>query len=302
MMSRDSVSSLSEFKARPNMGAMYLGAMGTGILYGCVNVQTYLYLKNYPDDWVLRRRSVMILWFMDTLHMALTIFEVWHYLIESIGDYPALFNMTWSYKLQILIGILLIGTIQIGYAVRLWKLSSNFTRIWAWALTFILLIGYSAVTTFIVKMYSVSTFWEFIQLRWEILLSFTMSTLNDFVLSAGICHVLSLQQTTFAQTKSRIWIIMCYAVISGMLTSICSLASLITAAAMPHSLIFQSIEFLLPNLYMNSYLALLNSRQSGRVQNVSSPSANMMRSADLESRHLINQSEKRVKQSLSNPQ
>ncbi len=33
--------------------------------------------------------------FMDTLYMALTIFEVWHYLIESIGDYPALLDMTW---------------------------------------------------------------------------------------------------------------------------------------------------------------------------------------------------------------
>lgn len=33
--------------------------------------------------------------FMDTLHMALTIYEVWHYLIDSIGDYPALLEMTW---------------------------------------------------------------------------------------------------------------------------------------------------------------------------------------------------------------
>jgi len=269
----------------PTMGATYLGAMGAAVLYGCTNVQTYLYLKSYPDDRLFQKRAVAVLWLLDTLHMALTIIEVWHYLIDSVGNYAALLDITWSYKLQILVSILLIAAIQFAYAVRLWKLGSSYTRIWAWALTLILVIGYSAVITFLVKMYSVSTFLQLSQLRWEILVSFAMSTLNDFVLSAGICHLLSLRQTTFAQTKSMIWVIMCYAVISGMITSICSLASLITCALMPHNLIFQSIEFLLPKLYFNSYLAMLNARRGGRNYATPVPSANMMRLGDAELRH-----------------
>ena len=32
---------------------------------------------------------------MDTLHMAFTIAELWHYLIEEFGNYSALFKITW---------------------------------------------------------------------------------------------------------------------------------------------------------------------------------------------------------------
>lgn len=32
---------------------------------------------------------------MDTLHMAFTVADLWHYLIESFGNYEALLPMTW---------------------------------------------------------------------------------------------------------------------------------------------------------------------------------------------------------------
>ncbi|PBK87437.1 hypothetical protein ARMGADRAFT_1016606 [Armillaria gallica] len=49
-------------------------------------------------------------------------------------------------------------------------------------------------------------------------------------------------------------------VISGLATSICSLLILITYLAWPNTLIFFGIDLILPKLYINSLLAMLNSR------------------------------------------
>ena len=60
----------------PTMGAAYVGAMMAAVyvsfkfshilffhqmvnrLYGCTNIQTYLYLKNYPQDWLFQKYAV----------------------------------------------------------------------------------------------------------------------------------------------------------------------------------------------------------------------------------------------------
>jgi len=57
--------------------------------------------------------------------------------------------------------------------------------------------------------------------------------------------------------------------ISGFLTTACSLAALITYGTMPDTLIFLSVEFLLTKLYINSFLAMLNARQSVRDRDTS---------------------------------
>ncbi|KAF8347265.1 hypothetical protein F5887DRAFT_1072778 [Amanita rubescens] len=115
----------------------------------------------------------------------------------------------------------------------------------------------SAGFLFLVKLYSVSTLPQLSQLRWSIIFGLSMSSFDDFMLAIAICHFLAIRRTTFEETKSRLWTIMTYAVISGALTSIFSLTSVITVAIMPHNLVFQGIEFLVPKLYVNSYLAML---------------------------------------------
>jgi len=61
----------------------------------------------------------------------------------------------------------------------------------------------------------------------------------------------------------------------------------ITLAVMPHNLVFQGIEFLLPKLYINSYLAMLNARRSLKDHAVTiNPPSKMIQFNDSETRHL----------------
>ncbi|KAF8627260.1 hypothetical protein AX15_004452 [Amanita polypyramis BW_CC] len=262
------------------IGAAFLGTVAAAVLHGCIGIQSYLYFKNYPQDRPFQKYAVAFLWIMDSLHMALTIVEMWHYLINSFGDYIALLHITWSCKLQVAINVVIILAVQSLYTLRVWKLSSDRARIWAWILIAVLMAGYATGIILVVKLYSVTSFLQLDQFRWAIYLSFAMPTFNDFLLSAGICHVLSLRRTVFAETRSRIWIIMCYVVISGVLTSVCSLIALVMYCVMPNNLIFLGIEFLLTKLYVNSYLALLNARKSVRERSISNAS-NAMHLSDM---------------------
>ncbi|PFH48192.1 hypothetical protein AMATHDRAFT_6043 [Amanita thiersii Skay4041] len=229
------------------IGAAYLGAIAAGILYGMTNIQVFLYYRNYWKDWTFQRCAVALLWVLDTLHMSLTAYMVYHYVIDSFGKQLNLAFVHWSFKTIVLFG---------GYAVGI---------------------------ILAIKTYSITTFFELEEISWVIHLSFATTTFIDIVIAGVITRLLSLSKTSFAETNSRIWIVIRYVLISGTLTTACSITALITFAVMPHNLVFLGIEFLLTKLYVNSYLAMLNARKSIRDKSTSNASGNVIQLSDMES-------------------
>lgn len=119
-------------KLGPTLGAMYLGGTGAAMyvsvaysciyishslspcmcrLFGTTNLQIYLYFRNYKQDVIFQKCAVIFLWWDDTqtewakteanvrlfdsLHMAFVIVELWHYMIDSFGNYIALDVVSW---------------------------------------------------------------------------------------------------------------------------------------------------------------------------------------------------------------
>lgn len=113
-------------------GAVYIGATVAAILFGITNLQAVIYYKKYPDDWWVYRYSVAILWAFDALHVALGTHALYHYLIDLFGDYIALDDVVWSFKLQILFNLVIILGVQAIYAVRIWRLGHHFYQILPW--------------------------------------------------------------------------------------------------------------------------------------------------------------------------
>jgi len=249
---------------RSTIGAVYLGVVVAAMFYGVTNVQVYFYIRKYRQDRTVLKCVVAFLWMMDTLHMVFTIVEPWHYLIDEFGNNPGLLTITWSHKLQQSINVMIVLTVQSLYTWRVWKLSRNQSQMWLWILSAVLLVGYGAGITLVVMTCKLQSFAEVIHIHWEILFAFAVSTSNDFALAAGICHLLLHSVTPLRETKSMLWIIMRYVLISGTLTSMCSLVGLIIFCVMPNNLVFLGVTFIITKLYINSYFAMLNARRSIR--------------------------------------
>ncbi|KAK0216614.1 hypothetical protein EDD85DRAFT_431864 [Armillaria nabsnona] len=80
--------------------------------------------------------------------------------------------------------------------------------------------------------------------------------------------------TSFSNTTKIIVGLMRLAVISGLATSVCSLLTLVSFVVWPKTLIFIAIHFILPKLYINSMLAMLNARNVQRTTKTKGRSVN----------------------------
>ncbi|KAK0190192.1 hypothetical protein F5146DRAFT_1225092 [Armillaria mellea] len=105
------------------LGAIYVGGTIAAMLFGISNLQIVIYYKNYPNDSWIYRYSVAIIWILDALHVALSTHAVYHYLIDSFGNYPGLYHIVWSFKLQLLICMVMIIWVE-AYVSTIPKVSS----------------------------------------------------------------------------------------------------------------------------------------------------------------------------------
>ncbi|KAK0486760.1 hypothetical protein EDD18DRAFT_1360420 [Armillaria luteobubalina] len=268
------------------LGAVYVGATVAAILFGITNLQAFIYYKKHPDDWWLYKYSVASLWILDTLHVALSTHALYHYLIDLFGNFLAIYNIVWSFKLQILFNVLIIMVVQALYTVRLWKLDRNPYKVVLWFVVLTVIIAFSSGIYVVVDVYSLSNFLSMERIRKAIWIAFSAAAISDFAIAFSMCYYLhkSRSVTNFTSTSNKLLNLMRLVVISGLATSVCSLLCLITFFIWPNSFIFIGIDFILPKrenllqsrlwpitdniqpVYINSLLSLLNSRKGHKSE------------------------------------
>ncbi|KAF5319718.1 hypothetical protein D9619_008607 [Psilocybe cf. subviscida] len=92
--------------------------------------------------------------------------------------------------------------------------------------------------------------------------SFAAAVAADSTVAISLCALLFHSRTGIKRTDSIVRILMAFSINTGLLTSICALACLITYAIWPKNFIFIGFYFVLSKLYVNSLLASLNARSS----------------------------------------
>jgi len=247
------------------IGATLVGAFFAAILYGFTTILVFIYYNNYSNDWRFHKISVAMLWVLDSLHLSLTVYTMYHYVIQSFGSLPAIQLVHWSLKLQITVNIVIILFVQTLYAIRVWKLGNAHRHVLWPAFVFVFVAGGYAVGILLaVETYLPNTFVEAEHISWAVITSFASTTAVDVVLCGAMCYYLIKSRSGFAESDGVIFCIIRMTLISGGLTTAASLAALITLLAMPNNLVFLSIEFLLTKLYISSFLAMLNARKRTR--------------------------------------
>jgi hypothetical protein len=244
-------------------GAAFLGVLVSAVLFGITNMQTLIYFRRYPDDRRARKISVAILWVLDALTFALTVHILYHYLVSGFGNYFALFKIVWSFRLHTALTIINICFVQSLYAIPIWLLGGHFNRWVSLVVCCAVVVGYGIGIVTIVETYQISTFVGLRDKAWVIYASFGSATLVDFIITGGMCVYLQQSRSPagFSSLDTTLYTLMQYIISSGLATSACSTAALIAFSVKPNTMIFVAIQFLLTKLYVNSFLALLNSRQ-----------------------------------------
>ncbi|SJL15377.1 uncharacterized protein ARMOST_18872 [Armillaria ostoyae] len=113
------------------------------------------------------------------------------------------------------------------------------------------------------EIYMTSNFWDISGAKMAIYIVFSTFSATDLVIALMMYYYLqkSRAATSVSSTASRLLSLMRIVLMSGLATSACSLLTLITYIVWPNTLIFLGIKFVVPKLYINSLLAMLNYRR-----------------------------------------
>ncbi|KAK0207366.1 hypothetical protein IW262DRAFT_662387 [Armillaria fumosa] len=229
------------------LGAVYVGATIAAVFYGITILQTAIYYKQYPGDSWIFRNAVAVLWILDTLHVILTTHALYFYMVESFGDYSALFSIIWSFPLQLLVGMLIVVGVQALYAVRIWKLGRSIHMVIPWFIFLAVAASLGTGIYAIYDTYTLTTPFGIPTISTSIYVVFVTLAGADFCIASTMCYYLDKGTSmSFSSTTKILVGLMRLAVISGLATSACSLLTLVAFMAWPKTLIFIAIHFILP--------------------------------------------------------
>jgi len=282
-MSSSTQDLLPHLDLRNTFGALFIGVSFAAVLFGVSNVQAFIYFQAHRGTEMAFYKLVVIgLWILDVLHLALIVHCVYYYLVTNYMNVSALTEIVWSFKLQLIINVLIIYVVHFLYAYRIWIVSKGRSRVLPITLGIIVILASGGVSIALVcALYRCHVFSDLIGIEWATFATFGTFTFVDFAIASSLCYLLATSHTGFSNTDSFLTKLMTYAINTGCLISISSMATLITCAVMPKNFIFLGIEFFIAKLYINSVLALLNARRYLQ------PKAEPVVHSDLHIRHSV---------------
>ncbi|KAN0141820.1 hypothetical protein V8E53_000282 [Lactarius tabidus] len=258
---------------RNSFGAAFIGLLVSAAFFGLTVVQTWIYYWNYGKrDSKQLKYFVAFVTVMDAAHTILCTYVIYWYLILNFGNVENLgFNM-WALGSQEAVAMTANAAVQLYYAKRVYRVSQS---IICPAIIVVLVVFVFALGVFFIERGAVlNRFSTFHSLNWVSSAGMTTSVVADLLIAASMCWYLFRQRTGCARTDSVITILMAYSLNSGLLTTILAGATVIVFLVSPSSLIWMPVNWVMCKCYVNSLLAMLNSRDYLRGRSAASPSSN----------------------------
>ncbi|KAA1472644.1 hypothetical protein DENSPDRAFT_872325 [Dentipellis sp. KUC8613] len=243
------------------LGALLIGGLLSGILYGITCTQCWVYYEKSSNDRLMLKFFVACLWLLDSFDFALNGHLVYHYLVTNYTNPLALTaKPVWSLLIHVLITSITDFMVRTMFARRIWRLSHQNKLLTAGILAtslLDLLIGIIIVA----KAFQLDSIDQLSKLKTLFYINFASGTGSDVYVAGVLCYFLHTSRTGFnTRTDSIISVLMLYTINTGLLTAIDAFMGMILYVVMPTNFIFITFYLQLSKLYSNAYLATLNNR------------------------------------------
>ncbi|TFY82863.1 hypothetical protein EWM64_g1145 [Hericium alpestre] len=207
-----------------SLGALEIGAIFSTLILGITSMQVYSYYTQHSSrDGVFLKSYVALLMAMDCFHTGLVCALLYHYTITNFGDYDILQRDSWMFLVQVAVGSVLSLFVQYFKAVFF----ANTSNVTVWA---------------------------------KVALALHV-TCDATITSAMLYYLMKNRGTTgVRRTQRMVTVLMTYALNTGLLTTTCNIACLISLVVSQGTFIFMVFFFVYVKLYSCSFMAILNSR------------------------------------------
>ncbi|KIM83937.1 hypothetical protein PILCRDRAFT_818965 [Piloderma croceum F 1598] len=250
-------------KIDDTMGAAFIGVVVAASLWGVSCVQVWYYYTMYPKDaWYLKLLVAAVLIF-DTIHQMLITHTLYTYLVSNFDNPLELGNLVWSLLVEVLFNGCTALLVQCFLTFRVWKLS-NKSYILTGAVFLLVLAEFVSVVVYVIKSLKMTTFAELTKLKDLSMAVNALAAAGDVLIAVVLCYMLQKSRTSFKRSDTMISKLIIFTINTGLMTSICAVASLISIIAAPTTFIYITFYFTLGRFYSNSLMATLNARKAIR--------------------------------------
>ncbi|TFK51499.1 hypothetical protein OE88DRAFT_1553905 [Heliocybe sulcata] len=242
------------------------------LLYGITLGQVTKYFQTFKDDRLALKLMVIGAFLLDTFQQCLITHSMWFYLVARCNGNPEGFGFAnWSYLGQILPSEVVFYMVQFFYITRIWILSKRKIA-WLLFVPATMEIVFSTVYTW--QFYAHPSFTDLDEtaeehqvLRGLLIAIVTCAIVTDMGIAISMSKLLhDASKHSLSRSRSLINTIIRYSIATGSLITVVMIIFLSCVLALPGTMVFVGLYFIMGKLYVNSMLAMLNGREALRVQ------------------------------------
>jgi len=252
------------------LGVMEIGVFFSLVMFGVVALQGYVYFHNCRSDRAGLKLLVGSVLFLELCHSVASCHAVYYFTVVLAGV-PELEKAANSYSLSLtpVFETIITALVQGFFAYRIRLLSGRLhISVVCWGLCFLRFIGgmVMAAEAFV----DIPREPDYFQLQdhygWLITSALNVGVVVDILISASLCFYIRQLYTPYNLPKSEELIhrLIAWTIQTGLITSITSVAVVITFQTMKHNFVWLALYTFLAKLYSNSLLVSLNARPQYR--------------------------------------
>ncbi|KAF9022335.1 hypothetical protein BDZ89DRAFT_1137395 [Hymenopellis radicata] len=256
-MSTASVSS----DAIPVAGPLLVGFMIHWCLFSTLCVQIYIYYEGFMQDRTITKCLVYGVFVMEFIQTILVAFDAFSVFAFGFGDLVSLTAMHYHWLTVPIMSGLVAFTSQVFYAYRIYVLSSRSRIVPAIIIAIALLSTAGGFVTGILARIA----GDITQLNSRaIVIAITFwcggAAVCDILIAIYMTFYLSKNDTGFRHPRRLIARLIRITVETGTLTAVAAIVDLVLFYAFPGGAIYTAVALILPKLYANAMIMVLNAR------------------------------------------
>ncbi|KAK7684539.1 hypothetical protein QCA50_012486 [Cerrena zonata] len=237
-----------------SLGISYL-LYGIGIAQACI----YFVRSEHDSKWMRRITTVLIIF--ETAHTAVLFRTLYVYSVMSIDNPALLADMDWSVPTALAISIPLETIVHLFYIYRIWTFGRSYVMAIIPIIIYIFRNGWFFYTVIEIIMHPT---WEAVHttsMKRAFICFLSSDVLVDIFLASGMVYHLGHSWSRFKRTQSVLYMLMIYAINTGVIFAVTNSLALITYLTKGDTLYFAAFLTINSKLYANSFLGLANMRR-----------------------------------------
>ncbi|KAJ7051770.1 hypothetical protein C8F01DRAFT_1174035 [Mycena amicta] len=244
-------------------GVWLIALFFQSILYGMGLLQVYLYFLWYQKDTWWQKASVILITVLESLQAGMFFTATYQVLIKGFGNFEELPLVPWSAMVQLEALYISTCVAQLFFAVFIYQLRPR-DRLYPLVTVLLSLAALGAGTAQIGLIAQLKLYTELAKTSAATNTQAALAFVCDVLITVGLWWRLKSSKTSIQSTNRLLNFLITTAINRGVLTMLTALLNIILFLTKPGTFDFMSVILISGKLYMNSMLAMLNTRHHAR--------------------------------------